>query len=193
MYKKRLVKLPSDVVHQCDSQFEHDKIVYAKQSKGIIRIKGGWRCDWHNPLEHGMYVRDVIPGPFSSPQIAIVSPFIVLCRNKRDKTREYTNDEYHEESKFKTGIPDSWQNYAVLKGLTSGIHDIDPLEFELHLKALNATESIRKQWNVSLSQGIPDPWRNSSKEAVVRKHSSLHKAKCGRCCDSALNRCVKSK
>lgn len=121
-------------------------------------IQPGWKHEWKKPSQlinqQLLNVRQVIPGPFTSPHLLKISPFIIQSVTKLQTGECQTEIN---EKKFCQGIPDPWMEYVALQEIRTKVVK-NSTEYILGGDNTSITKAISKI-GVPFEQGIPNPWK----------------------------------
>lgn len=141
----------------------------------MVKMQSGWSADWVNSELKIKRVVSIVPGPFKVPKLVKITPFIVLTEDEL-----FYENEYHKQNEkkityqpiYKTGIPDPLLDIITERDFSHS-KVIDPLNLNSTSYNSLITNLLWKEYNVSVSQGIPDPWKNwSVLISKGRKHST---------------------
>lgn len=150
-------------------------------SSKIEKIQCGWSADWINSEVLDKKLKIVVPGPLITSSIVKMTPFIIVT--SEDKVTDKESNEGCESNKksdarkfhrglYKTGIPDPIFDFLTIVD-SSRTRVLDPLGLNSDLYNSYITEILWKDWHLSISQGIPDPWKNWSKIVSKRVKDDL--------------------
>lgn len=124
-----------------------------------------WRYEWTSPKlfasDGNFGIHEVVHGPFASPRLVKASPCVFLD----SATSNISSCASDRKTRFRSGIPDPWNEYLALRGYcTSYDKKIAKRHLRLGCDRVRLTEAVWNDLGLTLTQGIPDPWKNSPYE-----------------------------
>lgn len=137
------------------------------------KIHTGWKQEWVSPKHlngtRPIKVREVVRGPFYSPKLIKISPFVnfISYRDENDRTTRYKKNTYG-------GIPDPWTECLAIKGYCNE-KQAGTLRKSCVSRCMRfwITKRVWKEMGLPLIQGIPDPGRDNSDHEKTYKRSSV--------------------
>ncbi|XP_033217268.1 uncharacterized protein LOC117173024 isoform X2 [Belonocnema kinseyi] len=126
---------------------------YQENVTKVSKNQNNWNHSWAAPnqiyLNDFFAIRDVVPGPFTSPRLVKVTPFV-----------GNSNKEFKKVDRIRRGIPDAWSEYLTVNGLSSETDkSIIKKELTLSYDNIKVTDFVWNELGLPLTQGIPDPWK----------------------------------
>ncbi|KAI4489309.1 hypothetical protein M0804_004807 [Polistes exclamans] len=125
------------------------------------KIHTGWKQEWVSPKQlngtNPMKIREVVRGPFYSPKLLKISPFVSCSFG------EYSCDATKYMKKTYGGIPDPWTECLAIKGYCNNDKYSQALKSSCVSRCMRfwITKTVWKKMGLPLIQGIPDPDRDS--------------------------------